>query len=104
MRRALSTSGSSSGAVTSRGSQAAKQRPVAEASMGMTSPRRRLAVTDCALSSQCTMVGPWLPQTAMAAVWWMRSMSAGMRSRASRTGSSRASDARPSLSEAGPRS
>lgn len=28
-----------------------------QASMGITSPRRRLAVTDCADSSQCTMVG-----------------------------------------------
>lgn len=65
------------GATASRGMWAAKQRPVAEDSSGITSPRRRLAVTAWDDSSQCTMVGPRLPHTARARVWPMVCMSAG---------------------------
>ena len=55
-------------------------------------------------SSQCTMVGPWLPQTASASVWPTCSMRPATRARASLTASSRDSEARPSFSAAGPRS
>ena len=50
---------------------------MADDSSGITSPRRRFTVTACGDSSQCTMVGPWLPQTASASVWPICSISSG---------------------------
>ena len=102
--RARAISSASSGAIASLDICAAKQRPVADDSSGMTSPRRRLTLTVCGDSSQCTIVGPRLPHTASASVWPICSISGPMRSRASFTASSREREASPNLSAAGPRS
>ena len=92
------------GAIAVAGACAAKQRPVAELSKGITSPSRRLTLTARGDSSQCTIVGPWLPQTASASVWPISSISGPMRSRASLTASMRDRQASPSFSACGPRS
>ena len=102
--RARSSSSCSSGAMASLETCAAKQRPVALESKGITSPSRRFTVTACGDSSQCTMVGPRLPQTASAKVWPICSINGPTRSLASLTASSLDSEASPNLSAEGPRS
>ena len=83
---------------------AAKQRPVADDSSGITSPRRKLTGMASGVSCQCTRVGPRLPQTARAMVWPVASISAGKRSRAILTASRRDKVASPKRKVAGPSS
>ena len=83
---------------------AEKHNPVADDSSGITSPRRKLTVITCGDSSQCTMVGPWFPQTLMARVWPISAMSGAIRALASLTASILASEASPNFNAAGPKS
>jgi predicted pyridoxine 5'-phosphate oxidase superfamily flavin-nucleotide-binding protein len=85
--RAGAGSAASAGCTRSAGRKAANSRPDAVPRTLITVPWRMLTCTGAGGSSVRTMVGPWLPHTAMATMWPRLRASSGSRAVARRTGS-----------------